>query len=81
MTNNTSGGELAIQITDQNDKPIWQKLVSSASYSSYDLKAQIGSVTYSDNKFHVILIIMNKNGKNLVTNEFDVIPVNKLTIR
>ena len=81
LTNNTSGGELAIQITDQNDKPIWQKLISSASYSSYDLKAQIGSVIYSDNKFHVILMIMNKNGKNLVTNEFDVIPVNKLTIR
>lgn len=82
----TEGGEIAIQITNQQDKVVWQKLISSASYSSYHLKARVGSVSYNGGSggtgsFHVILMIEDKNGKNLVTNEFDVIPVNKLTIK
>lgn len=81
----TGGGEIAIQITNQNDKVVWQKLLSSASYSSYGLKARVGSVTYTPDsknigRFHVILMIEDKKGKNLVTNEFDVIPVNSVKI-
>lgn len=79
----TDSGELAIQITNQKDKVVWQKLLSSASYSSYSLKARVDSVTYTSDSgntgvFHVKLIIEDKNGKKLVTNEFDVIPVNSL---
>lgn len=79
----TDGGELAIQVTDKTTNAIiWQKLISSASYSSYDLKAEAGNITYdeSNNVFHVVLNISDKNGKLLVTNAFDVLPVNKIKI-
>lgn len=78
----TTGGEIAIQITDENDNLVWQKLISSASYSSYNLKARVGSVTFDEgsNTFHVDLHIIDKTGNNLVTNQFDVIAVNKVTV-
>lgn len=76
----TSGGEVAIQITNDDDKLIWQKLISSASYSSYNLKARVESVIFDNgsNTFHVELHIIDKNGKKLVTNKFDVIAVNEV---
>ena len=79
----TRGGELAIKVTDKTtNEMIWQRLVSSASYSSYGLLAEASSVTYdqSANSFHVVLNITDKNGNNLVTSTFDVLPVNKLII-
>ena len=79
-----AGGELAIQvIRNQTTKEqVWQRLISSASYSSYDLKAVVPSVTYdaSVNLFHVTLKINDKNDNNLITTNFDVIPVNKIKI-
>ena len=79
----TKGGELAIQVTDKTtNEVIWQRLVSSASYSSYGLLAEASAVTYnqSANSFHVVLNITDKDGNSLVTSAFDVLPVNKLTI-
>ncbi len=78
----TAGGELAIQIIDESDDLVWQKLISSASYSSFNLKAKIGSVKFDakHNTFRVALQVTDKNGNNLVTNNFDVIPVNELKI-
>ena len=80
LAQSTSGGEVAIQISDDNDNLIWQKLISSASYSSYKLKARVGSVIFDEGSdtFHVELHIIDKNGKNLVTNKFDVIAVNEV---
>ena len=61
---------------------VWQKLLSSASYSSYNLKARVESVTYDTGSkvFHVELQITDKNGKKLVTNKFDIIPSNEIMI-
>lgn len=80
----TDGGELAIKVTNKTDNAvIWQRLISSASYSSYDLKAEANNITYGQttNTFHIVLNINDKNGKSLVTNTFDVIPVNKIKIK
>ena len=82
LATGTGGGEVAIQITDKDGKLMWQKLLSSAAYSSYNLKARVGTVTYDSafNTFQVELHIIDKNGKNLVTNKFDVIAVNNVTV-
>lgn len=80
----TTGGELAIKVTDKDtNQVIWQRLISSASYSSYDLKAEASNIKYNEenNTFHVVLNIDDKNEKKLVSSEFDVIPVNKLSIK
>lgn len=79
----TKGGELAIQVTDKTtNEVIWQRLVSTASYSSYGLLAEASAVTYesSTNTFHIVLNITDKDGNKLVKSEFDVIPVNKIDI-
>ena len=84
VVSGTTGGELAIQVTDKTTNAvIWQRLISSASYSSYDLKAEANNITYdgTTNTFHVVLNINDKNGKLLVTNTFDVLPVNKIIIK
>lgn len=80
LAQNPNCGEIAIQITDDDNNLIWQKLISSASYSSYNLKARVESVTFDSgsNTFQVELHIMDKNGNNLVTNNFDVVAVNKV---
>lgn len=74
----TAGGEIAIQITKDDGSLAWQKLISSASYSSFNLKARVGSVKFDAgaNVFHVELLITDKKGNDLVANKFDVIPVN-----
>lgn len=81
ITSVTQGGEIAIKISTGDNKVIWQRLISSASYSSYGLKARVTSVKKENGKnlFHVILDISDKDGNKLITNEFDVIPVNELT--
>ena len=81
ITSVTQGGEIAIKISTDDNKVIWQRLISSASYSSYGLKARVTSVKKENGKnlFHVILDISDKDGNKLITNEFDVIPVNELT--
>ena len=78
----TTGGEVAIQIKDKDDNFVWQKLLSSASYSSYNLKAAVRPVTFNEasNTFKVELHIIDKDGNNLVTNNFDVIAVNKIIV-
>ena len=78
----TTGGEVAIQIKDKEDNFVWQKLLSSASYSSYNLKAAVRPVTFDEasNTFKVELHIIDKDGNNLVTNNFDVIAVNKVIV-
>ena len=58
----------------------WQKLISSASYSSFDLKATIQSVKLEGTTFHVILEITDKDDKKIVTNKFDVIAVNDIKL-
>lgn len=77
----TSGGEIAIQVSADDGTLYWQRLVSSASYSSFDLKANVSSVTFDQgsNAFYVELRIL-KDGKIIVTNTFNVIPVNNLKI-
>ena len=78
--NGTSGGEIAVQLQDEEGKPTWHKLISSSSYSSFGLKAIIGSVGLEGTTFKVTLRITDKNDKNLITTNFDVIPVNELKI-
>ena len=67
-------GELAIKTSSG-----YQRLLSSSTYSSYDLKAKVGSTKYveAENKFTVELIIYDSNGKQLLESTFDVIPINK----
>ena len=81
----TTGGEIAIKVTDKDNKVVWQRLISSASYSSYGLKARVTEVKINSNKgdtvFNVTLKITDKNDNDLVTNTFDVIPVNKVEIK
>ena len=76
----TAGGEIAVQLTAEDGSPYWQKLISSASYSSFDLKATIQSVKLEGTTFHVILEITDKDGKKIVTNKFDVIAVNDIKL-
>ena len=76
------GGEIAIRVNNRENQVVIQRLISSASYSSYELKAEVRDVTYNTttNTFNVTLKINDKNGKNLVSSTFNVIPVNKLKI-
>ena len=76
----TAGGEIAVQLTAEDGSLYWQKLISSASYSSFDLKATIQSVKLEGSTFHVILEITDKDGKKIVTNKFDVIAVNDIKL-
>ena len=76
----TAGGEIAVQLTAEDGSRYWQKLISSASYSSFDLKATIQSVKLEGTTFHVILEITDKDGKKIVTNKFDVITVNDIKL-
>ena len=76
----TAGGEIAVQLTAEDGSPYWQKLISSASYSSFDLKATIQSVKLEGTTFHVILEITDKDDKKIVTNKFDVIAVNDIKL-
>lgn len=76
----TAGGEIAVQLTAEDGSRYWQKLISSASYSSFDLKATIQSVKMEGTTFHVILEITDKDGKKIVTNKFDVIAVNAIKL-
>ena len=76
----TAGGEIAVQLTAEDGSRYWQKLISSASYSSFDLKATIQNVKLEGTTFHVILEITDKDGKKIVTNKFDVIAVNDIKL-
>ena len=76
----TAEGEIAVQLTAEDGSRYWQKLISSASYSSFDLKATIQSVKLEGTTFHVILEITDKDGKMIVTNKFDVIAVNDIKL-
>ena len=76
----TAGGEIAVQLTAEDGSLYWQKLISSASYSSFDLKATIQSVKLEASTFHIILEITDKDGKKIVTNKFDVIAVNDIKL-
>lgn len=82
LANGTTGGEVAIQIKDKDDNLVWQRLLSSASYSSYNLKATVGTVTFDEasNTFKVELHIIDKKGNDLIKNNFDVIAVNKVIV-
>lgn len=76
----TKAGEIAVKVQEENGSSRWQKLISSASYSSFNLKALIDSVKINRNTFQVRLQITDKNDNILVTSTFDVIPVNELKI-
>ena len=76
----TAGGKIAVQLTAEDGSRYWQKLISSASYSSFDLKATIQSVKLEGTTFHVILEITDKDDKKIVTNKFDVIAVNDIKL-
>ena len=73
-------GEIAIQITNQTGKTVYQKLISGSSYSSFDLKAKVENAVYhkDTDSFQVTLSVLNKSGKSLAENTFDVLPVNKI---
>ena len=76
----TAGGEIAVHLTAEDGSRYWQKLISSASYSSFDLKATIQRVKMEGATFHVILEITDKDGKKIVTTNFDVIAVNDIKL-
>ena len=75
-----NSGEIAIQITEQTGKTVYQRLISSSSYSSFDLKAKVESSIYHEdiNSFQVTLSILDQSGKTLTENTFDVLPVNQM---
>ena len=78
----TESGEIAIKATDENRQTVYRRLISGASYSSFDLKAKVDAVSYdrTKNTFTVTLSILDKENNELVQNRFDVIPVNNLKI-
>lgn len=78
----TDKGEIAIKATDADGKNYIQRLLSSASYSSYNLKAKVDKVQYdtSAGLFHVTLTIYGQDAKKIVTTNFDVIPVNNISM-
>lgn len=77
-----NGGEIAVYVTTAEKKEVWQRLISSASYSSYGLKASVDSVLYDAAKkmFSVSLRIYDKEGNSLLVNQFDVLPVNRVAV-
>ena len=81
--NEVAKGEIAIRTTDsESGKKSYQKLMSSTSYSSYDLQAGVDNVTYDAEKnlFSVTLTIYEKNGEQYLQSTFEVIPINSLKI-
>lgn len=78
----TDSGEIAIKATDENGQTAYRRLISGASYSSFDLKAKVDPVIYdaTKNAFTVTLTILDKENKELVQNTYNVIPVNDLQI-
>lgn len=65
--------------TVKNGKVIGNLLMSSASYTSFDLQAK-ADVSYSktDSVFHVDLSVCSSAGEELSTSTFDVVPLNEL---
>ena len=74
-------GELAVK-TNSGTKSAYQRLLSSSTYSSYDLQAKVASTTYNkdENQFTVKLEIYNNKDEKLLESTFDVIPINNLKI-
>lgn len=79
--NEQDRGEIAIKATEDG-RIVYRRLLSGASYSSFELKAKVENVTYNkaDNLFTVTLQITDRNNKEQVENTFNVIPVNDLKI-
>lgn len=73
-------GEIAIKVTDQNQKQYVQRLISGASYSSFELKAMVEKAEYNRdlNRFEVVLSVWDQEGQKLETSIFDVVPVNEV---
>ncbi len=71
-------GELLLGTESNTGKITGHLLLSSASYSTYKLKANV-QVKYIDDAFHVILTITDPTGESSKT-EFDVLPLNDLSI-
>ena len=74
-------GELAVK-TNSGTKSAYQRLLSSSTYSSYDLQAKVVSTIYDKdkNQFTVKLEIYNNKDEKLLESTFDVIPINNLKI-
>ena len=79
--NEQDSGEIAIKATEDG-RTVYRRLLSGASYSSFELKAKVENVTYNeaDNLFTVTLLITDRNNKEQVENIFNVIPINDLKI-
>lgn len=79
--NEQDSGEIAIKATEDG-RTVYRRLLSGASYSSFELKAKVENVTYNkaDNLFTVTLLITDRNNKEQVENTFNVIPINDLKI-
>ncbi len=75
---NNGFGELLLGAEDISGNINGHLLLSSASYSTYKLKAKV-QVKYIDEAFHVILTIRDPSGESS-KNEFDVLPLNELNI-
>ena len=77
----TTGGEIAVRLMAEDGSLYCQKLVSSASYRSFGLKAFVDPVKYEEGSktFSVKLQIMDKNAV-VVTNTFQVMPVNAVKV-
>ncbi len=79
--NEQDSGEIAIKATEDG-RTVYRRLLSGASYSSFELKAKVENLTYNkaDNLFTVTLLITDRNNKEQVENTFNVIPINDLKI-
>lgn len=78
----SDSGEIAVYVTTAEKEEVWQRLISTASYSSYGLKASVAPVLYDSAKkmFSVSLRIYDKEGNSLLVNQFDVLPINQVAV-
>lgn len=80
--NEVSTGEIAVRTSTGENTNKYHRLLSSSTYSSYDLEAKVSSAVYdlSNNKFTISLTIYERNGDKQLETTFDVIPANDLKI-
>ncbi len=75
-----AGGELLLGKRSGSTQYTGNLLLSSASYSTYRLRAGVPLITYSGGVFSVTLDVYSSDDKLLVENKFDVLPLNTPTI-
>lgn len=80
--NEVAAGEIAIRKSSKEQGNKYYRLLSSSTYSSYDLEAKVDSATYDsvNKKFTIKITIYAQNGDKQLETTFDVIPANDLKI-